>query len=125
VACTYELAGGPREYSVRVEGSERQIFIDEKRITRLDEYFGATVVVAFTPDDLAVVKGAPEERRRFLDRAVFSRFPAFLSESREYTRALKARNRLLREGGADAVREAFDVQLARLWARVWKRRLAL
>ena len=55
-------------------------------------------VVAFTPDDLQVVKGGPDGRRGFLDRAVFNRFPAFLSESREYARALKSRNRLLKEG---------------------------
>ena len=36
-------------------------------------------VVAFTPDDLAVVKGGPEVRRAFLDRAVFNRFPAYLA----------------------------------------------
>jgi len=38
---------------------------------------------------------------------------------------LKARNRLLREGGNDAVREAFDAQLSRLGARLWRRRLTL
>lgn len=125
VASTYELAGGPREYAVRLEGGDRQILVDGKRVTKLDDYFGNVVVVAFTPDDLAVVKGAPEERRRFLDRAVFGRFPAYLSESRDYGRALKARNRILREGGDDGMREAFDAQVARLGARVWRRRLSL
>jgi DNA replication and repair protein RecF len=125
VASTWELKGGPREYAVRVEGSHRQISVDAKRVTKLDDYFGEVVVVAFTPDDLAVVKGAPEERRRFIDRAVFGRFPAYLSESRDYARALKARNRILREGGDEAMREAFDAQVARLGARVWRRRLSL
>jgi DNA replication and repair protein RecF len=83
------------------------------------------VVVAFTPDDLALVKGGPDERRRFVDRAVFGRRPAYLGESREYVRALKARNRLLRERAPDALREAFDAQLARLGARLWRRRLDL
>jgi DNA replication and repair protein RecF len=110
---------------VRVVGVERVVEVDGKRVSRLDDYFGQVVVVAFTPDDLALVKGSPDERRRFLDRAVFGRSPAFLGESRDYTRALKARNRLLREGGSAEVREAFDAQLARLGARLWRRRLAL
>ncbi len=32
-------------------------------------------VVAFTPDDVSVVKGGPEVRRTFLDRAVFNHPP--------------------------------------------------
>ena len=40
----------------------------------------------------------PDGRRAFLDRAVFNRFPAFLKESRAYARALKGRNRLLKDG---------------------------
>lgn len=125
VATVHELAGGPREFRVRLAGGERVLEIDGKRVSKVDEYIGHVSVVAFTPDDLTLVKGAPEERRRFLDRAVFGRFPGYLGESRDYTRALKARNRLLREGGPDAVRDAFDVQLARLGARLWRRRLDL
>jgi DNA replication and repair protein RecF len=125
VASTYLLPGGPREYKVRLVGAERIVEVDGKRVSKLDEYFGSVVVVAFTPDDLSLVKGSPEERRHFLDRAVFGRAPAYLGESRDYTRALKARNRLLREGGRHDVREAFDYQLARLGARLWKRRMVL
>ena len=82
-------------------------------------------MVAFTPDDLAVVKGGPEERRQFVDRAVFNRFPAFLRESRSYARALKARNRLLKEGAAAPYLQAYDEALAQAGARVWVRRRAL
>ncbi len=125
VMATYELPGGPREFGVRVEGSERETSVDGKRVTGLQDYFGQVVVVAFTPDDLSLIKGAPDTRRRFLDRAVFERAPVYLKENRDYTRALKARNRLLRDGGSDSVREAFDAQLARLGAKQWRRRLDL
>ncbi len=125
VRTEWMLPGGPRRYAVRVLAGERQLEIDGKRAPSLDDYLGATSVVAFTPDDLSLIKGAPDGRRRFLDRAVFGRHPVFLSESRDYARALKARNRLLREGSPEGVREAFDAQLARLGARVWRRRLDL
>lgn len=125
VRTTWLLPGGPREFTLNLARGERTLEVDGKRTSSVDDYFGQATVVAFTPDDLVLVKGAPDERRRFLDRAVFARWPAFLRESRDYTRALKARNRLLKERGDRALREAFDAQLARLGARVWRRRLNL
>lgn len=121
------LKGAEREISVEVGGGTRQAFVDGKKAASLEEYFGGVSVVAFTPDDLEVVKGGPDARRAFLDRAVFNRFPAFLRESREYTRALKNRNRLLREGHAveAAYLEAYDETLAKAGARIYARRRAL
>jgi DNA replication and repair protein RecF len=121
------LKGAEREISVEVGGGTRQAFVDGKKAPSLEEYFGGVSVVAFTPDDLEVVKGGPDARRAFLDRAVFNRFPAFLRESREYARALKNRNRLLREGHAveAAYLEAYDETLARAGARIYARRRAL
>lgn len=121
----YELGATIRTFTVRIESGARQALVDGKRVRDLEEYFGGVSVVSFTPDDLAVVKGGPEGRRRYLDRAVFNRFPAFLKESREYGRALRARNRLLREAAADAMLEAFDEPLCRLGARIVSRRRAL
>jgi DNA replication and repair protein RecF len=125
VRCSWLMPGGPREFAVRLIGQDRQLELDGKRVHAVDDYVGQASVVAFTPDDLTLVKGSPDERRRFLDRAVFGRKPAFLNESRDYVRALKARNKLLRDGSPAELREAFDHQLARLGARIWRRRLDL
>jgi len=127
VAGRFLLKGAEREIAVEVGGGTRQAFVDGKKAPSLEEYFGGVSVVAFTPDDLEVVKGGPDSRRGFLDRAVFNRFPAYLRESREYARALKNRNRLLREGQAvdAAYLEAYDETLARAGARIYSRRRAL
>jgi len=120
------LKGAEREIAVEVGGGVRQAFVDGKKAASLEDYFGGVSVVAFTPDDLEVVKGGPDARRTFLDRAVFNRFPAYLKESREYGRALKNRNRLLRAGPVEpAYLEAYDETLARAGARVYVRRRAL
>ncbi len=119
------LKGAQREISVEVTRSLRQAFVDGKRTSNLEDYFGGVSVVAFTPDDLSVVKGGPDGRRSFLDRAVFNRFPAFLKESRDYGRALKSRNRLLKERAQPSYLEAYDETLARVGARIWTRRRAL
>ncbi|AGC41603.1 DNA replication and repair protein RecF [Myxococcus stipitatus DSM 14675] len=127
VSGRFLLKGAEREIAVEVGGGTRQAFVDGKKAPSLEEYFGGVSVVAFTPDDLEVVKGGPDSRRGFLDRAVFNRFPAYLRESREYARALKNRNRLLREGGAvdPAYLGAYDETLAKAGARIYSRRRAL
>ncbi len=126
VSGRFLLKGAEREISVEVSGGVRQAFVDGKKASSLEDYFGGVSVVAFTPDDLEVIKGGPDARRGFLDRAVFNRFPAFLRESREYGRALKNRNRLLRAGPVEpAYLDAYDETLARAGARVYARRRAL
>ena len=125
VAGAWEVAGVERHIAVRVEGGTRLAFVDGKRVQDLEAYFGGISVVSFTPDDLLVVKGEPELRRRHLDRAVFNRFPAFLAESRAYARALRARNRLLREKAPTELLEAFDGPLAEAGARIVVRRRRL
>jgi DNA replication and repair protein RecF len=72
-----------------------------------------------------VVRGGPDGRRAFLDRSVFNRFPAYLDESREYARALKSRNKLLKDNAPMSHLQAWDATLARVGARLWVRRRAL
>ncbi len=124
VSGRFLLQGAEREISVDILPKSRAAFVDGKRAPSLEAYFGGVSVVAFTPDDLAVVKGGPEGRRAFLDRTVFNRFPAYLQESREYSRALKSRNRLLKENAPHAHLAAWDETLARSGARLFTRRRA-
>lgn len=119
------ISGAEREISVEVIPGGRTAFVDGKRAHALDAYFGGVSVVAFTPDDLAVVKGGPDGRRAFLDRSVFNVVPAYLDESREYVRALKSRNKLLKDRAPMSHLQAWDVTLARMGARLWVRRRSL
>lgn len=121
----FVLGGAEREISVEISEGIRQAFVDGKKAQSLEEYFGGVAVVAFTPDDLQILKGGPEGRRQFLDRAVFNRFPAYLRETRAYARALKGRNRLLKDRVAAAYLESWDQSLATSGSRLWTRRRAL
>jgi len=125
VSGRFLLGGAEREIAVEVSSGVRQSFVDGKKAPSLEDYFGGVSVVAFTPDDLDVVKGGPDGRRQFIDRAVFNRFPAFLRESRAYGRALKNRNKLLKERVSPDYLETWDLALAQAGARVWSRRRAL
>lgn len=125
VSGRFLLQGAERTIAVEVEEGARQAFVDGKRAASLEEYFGGVAVVAFTPEDLSVVKGGPEGRRQFLDRAVFNRYPAFLRETRAYQRALKGRNRLLKTHADPSYLDAYDETLSKTGARLWVRRRAL
>jgi len=127
VSGRFLLQGAEREIAVELSLTAdgralRQAYVDGKAAASLDEYFGGVSVVAFTPDDLSVVKGGPEGRRSFLDRSVFNRAPAYLEEARQYQRALKSRNRLLKDNASAAHLVAWDETVAKLGARLWVRR---
>ena len=114
-------AGGERTLAVEVIPGARTATLDGKPVERLDSYLDGLAAVCFSPDDLLLVKGGPDGRRRFLDRAAFNRWPAVLGEVREYVRALRARNAALR-GGAGPVEESFRTPLVRAGARLLRRR---
>jgi DNA replication and repair protein RecF len=116
--------GGVRRVAVEVAPGARTAFLDGKPQERLDAYFEGLAAVCFSPDDLLLVKGGPEGRRRFLDRAAFNRWPAVLAEARDYVRALRARNAALRASDAD-VEASFRAPLVRAGARLLRRRLDL
>jgi DNA replication and repair protein RecF len=121
VAADIEGPGGLRRLAVQVDGTGRTAWLDGKPQERLDGYFEGLAAVCFAPDDLLLVKGSPEGRRRFLDRAAFNRWPAVLAEVREYLRALRSRNAALRTASAD-VEESFRDPLVRAGARLLVRR---
>src|SRR3989440_2781486 len=118
----FELSGGVREVEVEVGREGRSARVDGKTVRDPDELFGGLATVAFTPDDLAVVKGGPEGRRKLLDRAAQNRHPSHLADSRDYLRALRARNELLRQDAPPDLLASFDEPLARLGANVRRRR---
>jgi DNA replication and repair protein RecF len=124
VAGDFDGPGGVRRVAVAIGPEGRAAMLDGKPQDRLDAYFEGLAAVCFAPDDLGLVKGGPEGRRRLLDRAAFNRWPAVLAEAREYVRALRARNAALRAGAGD-VEESFRGPLVRAGARLLLRRRTL
>lgn len=65
-------------------------------VRRARDVIGALRMVLFAPEDLALVRGDPAERRRYLDDLLVSRLPRFAGVRADYERVLKQRNALLR-----------------------------
>ena len=121
VSAETEGPGGVRRIAVELGSGIRTAFLDGKPQERLDDYFQGLAAVCFSPDDLLLLKGGPEGRRRFLDRAAFNRWPAVLAEAREYLRALRTRNAALRSATGE-VEVSFRGPLLRAGARLLRRR---
>lgn len=64
---------------------------------RLSEYIGAMNVVMFAPEDLALVKGSPQVRRRFIDMELGQIEPLYLYHLGQYQKLLKQRNHMLKQ----------------------------
>jgi len=126
IAARVERGGMTRLYEVDLEPGGRRVRLDDKAVRPLARYFGGFNVVVFTPEDLALPRGAPGDRRKFLDRAVFNVQPDFLALALDYDKALKQRNALLKMAGQGALTPArldellagYDPQIARLGVAV-------
>ena len=88
--------GVRHEVEVSLSKGRRSIRVDGRGMRSVSKLLELVNVVAFFPDDLRIVKGSPEERRRFVDRAVANHRPEFVQASQSYGKALKERNALLR-----------------------------
>jgi DNA replication and repair protein RecF len=115
-----------RVYEVELAQGARKVALDGKAVRPLARYFGGFNVVVFTPEDLALPRGSPGDRRRFLDRGVFNLRPDYLATAQDYERVLKTRNAVLRQVGdgaidrktAEGLLAVYDQQLGEVGARV-------
>jgi|SRR5690625_4199906 len=64
---------------------------------RLSDYIGAMNVVMFAPEDLSLVKGSPQVRRRFIDMELGQIEPLYLYHLTQYQKLLKQRNHMLKK----------------------------
>jgi DNA replication and repair protein RecF len=79
-----------------VPGRANKARLNRSPVTRQRDVLGTLRTVLFAPEDLALVKGDPAERRRFLDDLLVARQPRWAAVRADYDRALRQRNALLR-----------------------------
>lgn len=113
---------GERLMAYKQVDGERTLSIDGGPAS-LGAWFEGLRAILFSPEQVSVIRGEPEGRRRLLDRAVFTARPAFLDLARDYKRVVSQRAALLRGGrAAGGELEAWDERLVALGAAVMLRR---
>ncbi|MFD5512333.1 DNA replication/repair protein RecF [Streptomyces sp. NPDC127051] len=129
---------GARQQLVELElnpGRANRARINRSSQVRPRDVLGIVRTVLFAPEDLALVKGDPGERRRFLDELVTARSPRMAGVRSDYERVLKQRNTLLksaamarRHGGRSmdlSTLDVWDQHLARAGSELLAQRLDL
>ncbi|MGC6424990.1 MAG: DNA replication/repair protein RecF [Lentimonas sp.] len=114
-AVVFEMAHeliGQTKLELYVDGTGRKVLLDGEKVTRLGDLIGRFPVVPLTSSDLMLLRGAPSERRRFLDLTLSAVDRDYYNALRLYHRGVAERNRLLKKGGTDAELSAFEAEIA-------------
>jgi DNA replication and repair protein RecF len=85
-------------------GRANRVRLNRAPLTKPREVLGVLRTVLFAPEDLALVKGDPSERRRFLDDLLVAMAPRYAAVRADYDRVLRQRTALLKSAGPKAGR---------------------
>lgn len=110
------------------QGRANRAQVNRAPVRRARDVLGILRAVTFAPEDLALVKGDPEGRRRFLDQLVVQLWPRMAGVMADHDRVLRQRSTLLRtasgrrRGGGEApdlrTLDVWDARLAQLGAEL-------
>lgn len=109
---------GDRSLLVEVEitpGKANRARVNRAAVPRARDVLGILRTVLFAPEDLALVKGDPSERRRFLDDLLVVRTPRLAGVRADYDRVLRQRNALLKTAGAHVRSGRGDLRTLEVW----------
>ncbi len=119
-----------RELRVIIAGNTKTLLVNDKKETA-GRYLGQLHAVVFNSDELEIVRGQPDSRRRFLDAGIVSLHPPFIQVFSDYNRVLKQKNALLQSardnefplGKVTEMLEPWNSQLAKLAAKIHRARV--
>jgi len=86
-----------KKQEVHITKNKKQLFINGKEIRRNREYISNFCVIAFTPNDLEIVKGSPNTRRNMLNIDISQLHNNYISYLNEYNQVIKIRNEYLKK----------------------------
>lgn len=119
-----------RVLQVALEGNTKILTVNNKKepVTR---FLGELHAIVFNSDELEIVRGTPEARRKFLDGGIVSIYPPFVQTLSDYNRVIKQKNSLLQSAQDNGfslektaeLLEPWNEQLVNLATRIHKARL--
>ncbi|MDP8243109.1 MAG: DNA replication/repair protein RecF [Candidatus Hinthialibacter antarcticus] len=88
--------GQQETLSCGVEKKRKVVKVDDQPLPRISDLYGRLRTVLFAPEDLIIVAGSPQERRRFIDMAIAQIDSEYIPLLQQYRRLVKQRNHVLR-----------------------------
>ena len=93
-----EYEKSDRDGKIKIEiGNKKNIYLNGIKIKKLSELLGNLNIVIFTPDDINILKGGPQNRRRFLDIMISQLRPNYMHILNLYIKTMEQRNNYLRQ----------------------------
>lgn len=119
-----------RVLQVALQGNTKSLSVNNKKETVV-RFLGELHAVIFNSDELEIVRGNPEARRKFLDGGIVSIYPPFVQTLSDYNRVIRQKNSLLQsaqENGFSIEKTAellvpWNEQLIQLATRIHKARI--
>ena len=107
-----EYEKSDRDGKIKIEiGNKKNIYLNGIKIKKLSELLGNLNIVIFTPDDINILKGGPQNRRRFLDIMISQLRPNYMHILNLYLKTIEQRNKYLRQ----IKEEHKDENLLEIW----------
>ena len=122
-----EFQKSDREGKIKIDlSNKKNVYINGIKIKKLSELLGNIHVVIFTPDDINILKGGPQNRRRFLDIMISQLKPNYMHNLSLYLKTLEQRNNYLRqireEQRQESLLDIWDEKLAEYAINIYKYR---
>ena len=87
-----------RDGKIKIElGQKKNIYLNGIKLKKISELLGNINLVIFTPEDINILKGSPQERRKFLDIMISQLRPNYLNCLTLYLKTLEQRNNYLKQ----------------------------
>ena len=122
-----EYEKSDRDGKIKIEiGNKKNIYLNGIKIKKLSELLGNLNIVIFTPDDNNILKGGPQNRRRFLDIMISQLRPNYMHILNLYLKTIEQRNKYLRqikeEHKDENLLEIWDEKLAEYAVKIYEYR---
>ena len=122
-----EYEKSDRDGKIKIEiGNKKNIYLNGIKIKKLSELLGNLNIVIFTPDDINILKGGPQNRRRFLDIMISQLRPNYMHILNLYIKTIEQRNNYLRqikeEHKDENLLEIWDEKLAEYAIKIYEYR---
>ena len=116
-----------RNGKIKIELSKKKnIYLNGIKIKKLSELLGNLNIVIFTPDDINILKGGPENRRKFLNIMISQLRPNYLHVLNLYLKTIDQRNKYLKqikeENKDENLLEIWDEKLADYSIKIYEYR---
>lgn len=107
------------------ENLKKEFYFDSEQYTKMSQHIGKIPCVMIAPDDVQIITGSSEERRKLMDSLLSQLYPQYLKQLIQYNKVLLQRNSLLKQAAEqgyidELVLEVLDDQLVSLGTEIYQ-----